>query len=179
MRVNWPIFLIEISLRYNIQPVDGALRQQIGAPPLVWLLFQLPFLSYVVTAGCLNTQQQKPPPQFHLYPRLQQFIQLYWNLYITVTLYSGEIVGRIIHVTLCDAAQGHKYWCERTEGDGGWGRGHTQTHTLSSACHHLPVSIPTCTAWNSPDGHVRRDGALLRCLCPPAPSRFTENLPFR
>lgn len=40
-------------------------------------------------------------------PRLQQFIQLYCYLYITDTLYSGEIIGRIIHVTLCDVPRGH------------------------------------------------------------------------
>lgn len=57
---------------------------------------------------------------------LQQFIQLYWYLYITGTLYCGEIIGRIIHITLCDAAQGHKYWFGSPEGDGG-----RHTHTLS------------------------------------------------
>lgn len=133
----------------------------------MWLLFLLPFPSYVATAGCLNTQKTT---QFYLYPRLQQFIQLYWNLYITVTLYSGEIIGRIIHVTLCDAAQGHKYWRERTEGDGGWGWGHTQTHTLSSACHHLPVSIPYLPV--RPGTHLTATrGEMAPCcgVCAPRP----------
>lgn len=40
---------------------------------------------------------------------------------------------------------------KETEGGGG----DTHTHALSSACHHLPVSTPTCTTWNSPDSHVR------------------------
>lgn len=79
--------------------------------------------------------------QIQSYPRLQQLIQLYCYLYITDTLYSGEIIGRIIHIILCDSPQGHKYWCgrpERGEESSFWGGGlhtvHTSLHQPSSAC---------------------------------------------
>lgn len=57
-------------------------------------------------------------------PRLQQFIQLYCYLYITDTLYSGEIIVRILNVSLCDVPRGHGYWRGSPEsGSGGLQRG--------------------------------------------------------
>lgn len=58
-----------------------------------------------------------------------------------------------------------------TEGGGG----DRDTHALS-ACRHLPVSIPTCTAWNSPESHMRWDGALL--FVPPVPFSCHRKPPF-
>lgn len=52
-------------------------------------------------------------------PRLQQFIQLYCYLYITDTLYSGEIIVRILNVSLCDVPRGHGYWRGSPESGGG------------------------------------------------------------
>lgn len=83
---------------------------------------------------------RKRTSQIQSYPRLQQLIQLYCYLYITDTLYSGEIVGRIIHIILCDAPQGHKYWCGRPERGGrkllggGLCTVHTSLRPPSSAC---------------------------------------------
>lgn len=108
-------------------------------------------------------RKEKETSQIQSYPRLQQFIQLYCYLYITDTLYSGEIIGRIIHGTLCDAPQGHKYWCGRPERgeQSSWGEAYG-LYTLPLAHHHLPVNsqsacIPTCTYWDSPDSHMRRE----------------------
>lgn len=162
------IFVIVISLNYHMSPVGGAMRQQIGASVVLDRCGSF-FCIFRVLDGDGQLDDILPPPpkkerrpQIHLHPRLQRFIQLYWYLYITGTLYSGEIIGRITHVTLCDAAQGHKYWCGRPEGDEG------DTHTL--VCRHLPVSIPTCTAQDSPDGHV--------AAFPPAPFSLRGKPPF-
>lgn len=92
-------------------------------------------------------------------PRLQQLIQLYCYLYITDTLYSGEITGRIIHIILCDSPQGHKYWCgrpERGEESSLKGEGYV-LYTLPFTNRPLPVRgqsvcIPTCTYGDSPRG---------------------------
>lgn len=112
----------------------------------------------MATAGWQNTPtKREKTPQIHFYPRLQQFIQLYWYFYITGTLDSGEIIGRITHITCCGAKRGHKYWCGRPEGGGEGTDTHTHRHrhTLLYACHHLPVRTPTCTAWSSSDSQVR------------------------
>lgn len=104
------------------------------------------------------------------YPRLQQFIQLYCYLYTTDTLYSGEIIGRIIHVTLCDAPQAHKYWCGRPERGGGqsswgWVMVHTSLDPPSSACQrsvspHTYLHLLRLT-WQP---HEERNRALLQHL---------------
>lgn len=107
----------------------------------------LPFPS-TVTAGWQHANKKSgKTPQINLYPRLQQFIQLYWYLYITGTLYSGEIIGRIIHVTLCDAAQGHKYWCGRPEGE----REGTHTRSLTHSSLSLPSPVCQHTYLYSPE----------------------------
>lgn len=83
-------------------------------------------------------RKEKETSQIQSYPRLQQFIQLYCYLYITDTLYSGEIIGRIIHGTLCDAPQGHKYWCGRPE------RGNKAPGGRLMDCTHFPWPTIIC-----------------------------------
>lgn len=91
--------------------------------------------------------------QIQLYPGLPQFIQLHFNLYITDTLYSGEIIGRIIHVARCDAPRTQiLVWKTRKGGEqsfcgvgGGYG-----LYTLPMTPDHLPLTgqsacTPTCT----------------------------------
>lgn len=99
----------------------------------------------------MKAKRRKEASQIQSFPRLQQLIQLYCYLYITDTLSSGEIIGRIIHIILCDSPQGHKYWCGRPERgeESSLGEGYV-LYTLLVTHHHLPVRgqsacIPTCT----------------------------------
>lgn len=91
------------------------------------------------------------------------------SLYITGTLYSGELIGRCIHIILCDSPHGHKYWCGRPEG-GLLLRGR-------SACIHLPDSHMTSAMLTpSPPQHPPlRHRALGHTLIDIGSSKLSTN----
>lgn len=123
--------------------------------------------------------EKKPHHKFSQIPGLQQLIQLYCYLYITDTLYSGEIIGRIIHIILCDAPQGHKYWCGRPERGGRkllGGKGLCTVHFPSPAIiclselsvpEYLPVTTEThlTATW----GEKPSPAATFSHIQPPLP----------
>lgn len=118
----------------------------------------------------MKVKWEKEAWQTQSYPGLQQLIQLYCYLYITDTLYSGEITGRIIHVFFVMLHKDTNTGVEDQKGGEGLRTVHTSLHPLSPACQrsvclHTYLDLLGLT-WQP---HEERNWALLLSLTPVNP----------